>query len=84
MPTLTVTHEQVAHLVRQLPEEQRRELLQVLLTESWPGWIVLSHSGQEGARAAAARRGRDWDVMSEEERESLIDDLVHEDRQCGE
>ena len=27
-------------------------------------------------------RGLSWDTMSEDERESFIDDLVHEDRQC--
>jgi hypothetical protein len=27
-----------------------------------------------------AERGRDWDRMSEDEREAFVDDLIHEDR----
>jgi len=26
--------------------------------------------------------GKNWDVMSENEREEFIDDIIHEDRQC--
>jgi len=32
---------------------------------------------------AAGQRGRDWDAMTEDEREAFLDDVVHEDRQCS-
>jgi len=35
-------------------------------------------------RRLSAERGLDWNTMSEEERETFIDDVVHEDRQCAE
>jgi hypothetical protein len=34
-------------------------------------------------RALCAARGRDWDALSEAERENFVDDLMHEDRPCG-
>jgi hypothetical protein len=34
-------------------------------------------------RRVATERGLDWDKMSEEDREALIDHLVHEDRRFG-
>ena len=34
-------------------------------------------------RWLAAGRGLDWDRMSDDEREALVDELVHEDRKCG-
>jgi hypothetical protein len=80
MPNLTLTDDQVVDLVTQLPEEQQQRLLQFLLTRPWSSWIALSQEGAAGARAAAAQRGRDWDAMSEEEREAFIDDVLHEDR----
>jgi hypothetical protein len=30
-----------------------------------------------------AARGLNWAVMTEDQREAFIDDLVHEDRPCG-
>jgi hypothetical protein len=33
-------------------------------------------------RRLCAERGLDWDAMNEEERETFIDDLIHEDRKC--
>jgi len=34
-------------------------------------------------RRACNERGLNWDAMSAEERETFIDDLVHDDRACG-
>jgi len=38
---------------------------------------------EEQLRRACTERGLDWDKMSEDQREALVDDLVHEDRPCG-
>jgi hypothetical protein len=35
-------------------------------------------------RKVARERGKDWDAMSEEEREIFINDLIHEDRDITE
>ncbi len=33
-------------------------------------------------RKLSASRGLDWDMMTDEERISFVDDLIHEDRKC--
>ena len=40
-------------------------------------------SAEVQLRCICARRGLDWDKMSENQRETFIDDLMHEDRPCG-
>lgn len=82
MPTVNLTDQQALELLKQLPAEQRAQLLEYLLAD-WPEWDELSVSAQEGARKAAKQRGRDWDSMSEEEKEDFVDELVHEDRDCS-
>lgn len=80
MPNLMLTDDQVLDLVKQLPADQQQRLLQFLLTRPWSTWTALSEAGAAGVRAAAAQRGRDWEAMTEDEREAFIDDLLHEDR----
>ncbi len=80
MPTVSLTNEQVTTLVAQLPTDQQEAVLTFLLTRHWPTWIALSQQGAAGVRAAAAQRGKDWDTMTEDEREIFIDDMLHEDR----
>ena len=38
--------------------------------------------GEAKVRKICAKRGLDWDLMTEEERIDFIDDLIHEDREC--
>jgi len=83
MPTLTLTDEQIIELVKQLPPAKQAELFQFLQQQQQEKWEELSRTGQEGVRKAAAQRGKNWDTMTEEEREDFINDIVHEDRQCA-
>ncbi len=83
MPTLQLTQQQVIELAEQLPPEGREALRQFLLGMQWPRWSELSREAQPGAVAAARQRGRDWATMTPSERESFIDDVVHEDHPCG-
>lgn len=83
MPTLTLTDEQIIELVKQLPPTKQAELFQFLQQQQQEKWEELSHAGQEEVRKAAIERGKNWDTMTEEEREDFIDDIVHEDRQCA-
>ncbi|MEQ8225924.1 MAG: hypothetical protein ABRQ37_26665 [Candidatus Eremiobacterota bacterium] len=82
MPVLKLTNEQVIELIKQLPSEQQEMLLDFLLLKFWPEWAELSSYGIERARETAAKYGRNWENMTEEEREEFIDDLIHEGRQC--
>lgn len=82
MSMLPLTDKQVIEWVEQLPPTKQENLFKFLLTQQWGTWVDLSREGRAGARRAAAQRGRDWEAMTEDEREAFIDALVHEDRQC--
>jgi hypothetical protein len=79
MATLTLSNEQVVELVKQLPVEQQVEVFKLLLLQQWGKWESLSRYGADKVRLVAQERGYNWDTMSEEDRESFIDDVVHED-----
>jgi len=79
MATLTLSNEQVVELVKQLSVEQQIEVFRFLLLQQWSKWESLSRYGTNKVRLIAQERGYDWDTMSEEERESFIDEVVHED-----
>ena len=83
MPKLTLSDEQVIELVKQLPPESKRVVLLALAKEGEQNRDSRIKYAQTQLRNLSAERGLDWDSMSEDERESFIDDLVHEDRQCA-
>ncbi len=78
MPTIQLSDEQVFELVKQLPFEQKMELLRYLRSVWEEAWLELANYGQERAREVARQRGLDWDSMTEDEREAFIDQLLHE------
>lgn len=78
MPILTLSNEQVIALIQQLPVGQQVEVFRFLLLQQWGQWEQLSHYGSDRARLAAQERGYEWDLMTEEERETLIDNIAHE------
>lgn len=78
MPVLTVEDNQILELVRQLPVERRAWLFRQLLQDEWPDWVALAEYAAQRARIVAAERGRDWDTMTDSEREALVDAVVHE------
>lgn len=78
MPTITLTNEQVLDLVKQLPNDQQIEIFKFLIFQQWGKWESLSSYGADKIRLTARERGYDWDSMNEEERETLIDEIVHE------
>lgn len=80
MPTLELTEEQVIELVKQLPFTSKQAVLQVLGAERERWWEETLIQGEQQMRRLCAERGRDWDRMSEDEREAFVDELVHEDR----
>ena len=79
MVAFQLEENQVFDLVRQLAPDKQTELLRALLTSAWPGWTAGATYGEQRARAAAKKRGRDWERMSEAEREAFVDDVLHED-----
>jgi len=83
MPTLELTDQQVVALMKQLPPDQKRMALLALAEDGAARRDERMKSTQAQIRRVCAERALDWDKMSEDERESFIDDLVHEDRSCG-
>jgi hypothetical protein len=81
MPTLTVTDDQVIELIKHLPRERKRAILFALAKGAVEREARMAYA-EEQLRRLCAERGLNWETMSEEERETFIDDLVHEDRQC--
>jgi hypothetical protein len=79
MATLTLSDEQVVELVKQLSAEQKVKVFRFLLLQQWTQWESLSRYGADKARLVAQERGCNWDAMSEEERESFVNELVNED-----
>lgn len=69
---------QVRELAKQLPPEQQVELAIELLLNQWDAWRRLSARGLDAVRKIAQARGLDWDALSEDERERLIDEILHE------
>jgi hypothetical protein len=80
MPFLELSDGQVMELVKQLSPEHQRAALLVLAEGAAQRREDRSQYAEAQLRRVAADRGREWDKMSEDEREDFIDDLLHEDR----
>ena len=78
MPTLNLTNEQVMELIKQLPIQQQGEIFRFLLLQQWENWEALYSYGHDKIQLIAQQRGYNWYTMTEEEKESLIDEIVHE------
>lgn len=82
MPTVNLTEQQVADLVRQLPPDQRREVLISLARDAELRRGDRMQKAEAALRELAGRRSMEWSTMTDEQREALVDDLIHEDREC--
>jgi hypothetical protein len=83
MAVLELTKEQVFDLVRQMPGNEKREMLRLLAQNSPAERAQRQHLAEDRLRQLCAARGLDWDRMSADQRDELIDDLIHEDRPCA-
>jgi hypothetical protein len=83
MPILELTNDQVISLVRQLPPERQMEALLALAQGAQTRRIDRLQFAEQQLRRLSADRGRNWDTMSEDEREAFVGELVHEDRPCN-
>jgi hypothetical protein len=82
MPSVELSDQQVVDLVKQLAPARRIEVLLALADQGRPKLEGRMERAENELRRIAAERKLDWDNMSESDRESLVDDLVHEDRKC--
>jgi len=78
MATLSLTDEQVVQLVKQLPPQSKQRVLADLTSERDQWWQTAAREGETDLRGLASARGLDWNSMSEDQREALVDNLLHE------
>ena len=81
--TLQVPESQVIEWVRQLSPQAKQQVLRAFLLErpllpDLDRLDALVDYGSQRMRQLCAGRGIDWDGLSEEERQRLVDDLLHE------
>ena len=74
---------QLIELIQQLPPDRKRLVLVALATDAQTTQRQRMAMAEERVRTLCAQRGLDWDALSEEQREALIDELIHEDRACA-
>lgn len=82
MPTVELSEQQVLDLVKQLPPDRKLQALLALAKERTSGVPARMVRSEGELRRLATERNKDWGRMSDAERETFIDDLVHEDRKC--
>lgn len=82
MATLTLTNDQVTDLIQQLPPDRQPSVLLLLAEQGQQRRKERLTYAETQLRGLSTARGLDWDALQEEEREQLIDDLIHEDRAC--
>jgi hypothetical protein len=80
MPVLQVTREQVAALVQQLPPNDRRGILLELAGAAAEHSAQRRQTGEAAMRRICAARGLEYDILTDEERISVVDSVIHEDR----
>jgi hypothetical protein len=82
MPTVELSEQQVLDLVKQLPPKRKLEALVALAGDRTNSASQRLARAEEELRRLAAEHKKDWDQMTEDERETFVNDLVHEDRKC--
>jgi hypothetical protein len=79
MSVSELTDEQVVSLVSRLPAVRKRAALLALAQESQARRDARFELGEEQLRKACQQHGKDWDSLTEDEREEFVNQLLHED-----
>jgi hypothetical protein len=75
--TLKVPESQVVEWVQQLSPAAKRAVLRALIPQLDELEALVDYGAQR-ARELCTERGLDWDSLTEEERQRLVHDLLHE------
>lgn len=81
--TITLTTEQVADFIQQMPLEEQLKILRELSNRAWIGRKDRMKYLESKVRQVCAERGQDWDAMDDDARLQFIDDVIHEDSGCN-
>ena len=79
MVALDEREQQALNIIRTLPPERQRLILYELAKNTEEQWRLNSLYAERQLRNIASQRGKDWDKMSDEERQDLVCELQHED-----
>ena len=74
---LEIPESQIVELVQQISPAAKRDVLRALIPQFDELYDLVDY-GDQRIRALCAERGLDWHGMVEEERERLVDELLHE------
>lgn len=81
--TVELTTNQVIQLVKQMPPEEKRTVLYALAMGAQADIEARLDYAENQLRRLCKERGKNWETMTEAQRELFIDDLIHEDRACA-
>lgn len=82
MASVELTSDQVLSLFRQLPVPTKRATLAALVEEADRSLDQVQHEASTAMRRLAADRRLDWDSLDDEQREALVNGLIHEVRRA--
>ena len=75
--TLEVPEAQIVRWVRQLSPTAKRSVLKILVPRLDEVESLVDY-GEQQVRELSARRGLNWDHLSEDQRGQLVDTMLHE------
>ena len=81
--TVELTTDQIVSFVQQMPPEERQALLFTIAEQAAANRASRMARAEDNLRQLCAARGLNWDTMTEDEWEELVDNLIHEDRECS-
>ena len=77
MPNLDVSEDRIIRLLDQLSPGARKEAIKKLLTE--PDYLDRAiQRNRPRIEEIARQRGLDWNLLNDEQRQALVDEILHE------
>jgi hypothetical protein len=76
MPKLELSEEQVLELLLQLSPEGKRKALEILKQDA--EWEQVAQEVRKRWKEICAERGIDWERLSDEEKEALVNEWLHQ------
>jgi hypothetical protein len=67
--------QQALNIIRALSPERQRMILYELAKNTEEQWRLNSIYAEQQLREIASKRGKDWDIMSDEERQDMVCEL---------
>jgi neutral trehalase len=79
MVVLTTEEQEVVTRFLQLSPERRRHVMAVMFGTDEGRWQHYQKQGEAALRERAAERGLDWDQLDDEQRQTFVTELLHDE-----